>query len=558
MPMNPILIVDIFDVWGIDFIGPFPMSFGEHLLKIWGAQAIISDRVYGKACHLPVEVEYKAWWAIKRLNMDLIRAEAKRCLDLNEMEELRNDSYINSKAPYLSKEAQVRWIGPFIIHQVHLNGVVELLNSNGTNIFKVNGHRLKPFIEPFKQEKEESTSLSHRKPNQRREELQRNSKKEARNQEELKNKEKAWYQEELSQSTLRSASSACTSHAAPPVVFSDTTMAITRGTKSSSPSTRLRILRDTPIQGSTSEPPRPRVVPPLVEDAPISPLPRHYNTRRSLTMARVSSSRGQKSVPVPQRRKPKPKESQIPSGMTPEVFIKRPMVTQPLIERNLDCKARSFHSELCFDIAIFRLQPDLKDSFRLLQRYHMEHLLTPKDFFYPRVALTSITLRVEERSFAGRHCLGYLRDTSLALTISSWPLFCTLKRRSIEEATLSGCYSTSLPQTIMPDIGALGIPTLARPEHPEELVDIPADMRAPAYATPIMASSEPIPEIPPSAPQATPHTPPVIPSTSEPSPSAEPRIAIPIIEYRGLCHTFQALATSQSILTQQMTTLRAH
>ena len=50
-----------------------------------------------------------------------------------------------------------------IIHQVHLNGVVELLNSNGTNIFKVNGHRLKPFIEPFKQEKEEINLLEPQK-----------------------------------------------------------------------------------------------------------------------------------------------------------------------------------------------------------------------------------------------------------------------------------------------------------------------------------------------------------------------------------------------------------
>ena len=42
-------------------------------------------------------MEYKAWWAIKKLNMDLSRARLKRFLDLNEMEELRNDAYINSK-----------------------------------------------------------------------------------------------------------------------------------------------------------------------------------------------------------------------------------------------------------------------------------------------------------------------------------------------------------------------------------------------------------------------------------------------------------------------------
>ena len=61
--------------------------------------------VYSKACHLPVEIEYKAWWEVKKLNLDMGRAGLKR-LDINELEELRNDAYFNSK---IAKDKLKKW-----------------------------------------------------------------------------------------------------------------------------------------------------------------------------------------------------------------------------------------------------------------------------------------------------------------------------------------------------------------------------------------------------------------------------------------------------------------
>ena len=133
--------------------------------------------VYGKACHLPMEIEYKAWWVIKKLNMDLNRVGLKRFLDLNELEEIRNDAYLNSKIAkerskkwhdqmiicknfnkgdqvllYDSKlhlfpgKLKSQWTGPFIVQQANPNGSVDLLNPKDNRVIKVNGQRVKPYV----------------------------------------------------------------------------------------------------------------------------------------------------------------------------------------------------------------------------------------------------------------------------------------------------------------------------------------------------------------------------------------------------------------------------
>lgn len=63
----------------------------------------------------------------------------------------------NSRLHLFPGKLRTRWTGPFIVKTVYPYGTVEIENPKNGNIFKVNGQRLKPFLDNFIPEVESMT-----------------------------------------------------------------------------------------------------------------------------------------------------------------------------------------------------------------------------------------------------------------------------------------------------------------------------------------------------------------------------------------------------------------
>ncbi|XP_076922522.1 uncharacterized protein LOC143584325 [Bidens hawaiensis] len=134
--------------------------------------------MYGKGCHLPMELAHWALWANNSVNMDYHETDRLRKLKLSEIEEIRDEAcqcastykeklkrvhdakirkttfevgqkvwLYNSRLKLFPGNLKSKWVGPYVITSVGRFGDVEIEDMQNQVKQVVNGNRLKPYLE---------------------------------------------------------------------------------------------------------------------------------------------------------------------------------------------------------------------------------------------------------------------------------------------------------------------------------------------------------------------------------------------------------------------------
>ncbi|XP_070047473.1 uncharacterized protein [Nicotiana tomentosiformis] len=211
--------VEVFDMWGIDFMGPFVSSYGnkyilvavDYVSKWVEAVALPTNDAKGVTGFLKKNIFTRFGTpraiisdggthfcnnrkAVRKLNLDVETTGTSRVTESHELEEFRfhafenarlykermkmmRDKHIldrnfktgdlvllyNSRLRLFSGKRKSRWSGPFRVVQVFSSGAVEIESEDGMNRFKVNGQRLKHYL-GMVEEKGEKVVMSLEEP----------------------------------------------------------------------------------------------------------------------------------------------------------------------------------------------------------------------------------------------------------------------------------------------------------------------------------------------------------------------------------------------------------